>query len=126
MATTEELLAKLLATAQEQLRWQRASVLPEVRKTVERTLTTTQLRRAYEMCDGAKQSAEVAAAVGTSKQSMSAWTRRWREIGIAYEIDGRRIKHLTSLSALGLPVEVVGDDEAKAGASGRVRAKKIG
>jgi hypothetical protein len=92
MATSEELLEELLATAQEQLRWQRASVLPEVRKTIERALTTTQLRRAYELCDGTKPSGEIASAVGTSPQSMSGWTRRWRDLGIAYEIEGRRIK----------------------------------
>ena len=44
MASTDELLAELLATMQEQLRWQRASVLPEVRKTIEATLTTTLIR----------------------------------------------------------------------------------
>ena len=112
MATTDELLAQLLDTAQEHLRWQRAAVLPEVRKTIEQTLTTTQLRRAFEMCDGTKASADIAQSVGTSKQSMSGWTRRWRDLGIAYEVEGRRIKHLTSLSSLGLPLDVGGDDGA--------------
>jgi hypothetical protein len=74
MPTTEELLGELVETAREQLRWQRASVLPEVRKTIERTLTSTQLRRAYEMCDGETQGSDIAAAVGTSPQSISAWT----------------------------------------------------
>jgi hypothetical protein len=106
MATTEELLERLLETVQEQLRWQRASVLPEVRKTIERTLTTTQLRRAYEMCDGEKTSAEIASAVGASTSSMSNWTRSWRDLGIAYENEGRRTRHLISLSALGIPTEV--------------------
>lgn len=122
MATTDELLAQLLATAEEQLRWQRAAVLPEVRKTIEQALTTTQLRRAFEMCDGTKASADIAKAVGTSKQSMSGWTRRWRDLGIAYEVDGRRIRHLTSLGALGLPLEVNGDDGSAPTA--RSRAKK--
>lgn len=110
MATAEDLLGELLAVAHEQLRWQRAAMLPEVRKTIERVLTTAQLRRAYESCDGTKQSADIAAEVGTSKQNMSAWTRRWRDLGIAYEIEGRRIKHLTSLSALGLSIEAGGSD----------------
>jgi hypothetical protein len=115
MASPEELLRELLDTAQEQLRWQRAAVLPEVRRTIENTLTTTQLRRAYEMCDGVTQSADIAKAVGTSKPSMSGWTRRWRDLGIAYEVEGRRIKHLTSLSALGLPLEVPTDAAKPAG-----------
>lgn len=120
MATTDELLTELLAVAQEQLRWQRAAVLPDVRKTIETALTTTQLRRAFEMCDGTKPSADIAKAVGTSPQSLSRWTGRWRDLGIAYEVEGRRVKHLTSLSALGLPVEVDGDDGAP---RGRVRGR---
>jgi CRP-like cAMP-binding protein len=108
MASTDELLAELLATAQEQLRWQRAAVLPEVRKTIEATVTTTQLRRAYEMCDGTKSGTEIANAVGTSQQTVSRWAQRWRDLGIAYDVGGR-VKHLTSLSALGLPLEVDGD-----------------
>lgn len=123
MATTDELLAQILATAQEQLRWQRASVLPEVRKTIEATLTTTQLRRAYEMCAGTKTLTEIAKAVGTSQPSMSAWTKRWRDLGIAYD-EGSRVKHLTSLSALGLPVEVDATPDGKAPGAGRSRAKK--
>jgi hypothetical protein len=119
MATTDDLLAALLATAQERLRWQRAAVLPQVRKTIEQALATTALRRAYEMCDGTNASADIAKAVGTSPQSMSRWTNRWRDLGIAYEIEGRRVKHLTSLSALGLPLEVDGDEgNGPAGQSG--------
>jgi hypothetical protein len=125
MATTDELLAELLAVAQEQLRWQRASVLPDVRKTIETTLTTTQLRRAFEMCDGTNASGDIAKAVGTSPPSMSGWTRRWRDLGIAYEVEGRRVKHLTSLSALGVPVEVDGDDGAPRG-RGRRQPKTSG
>jgi hypothetical protein len=106
MATTEELLVKLVETTQEQLRWQRAYVLPEVRKTIELALTTTQLRRAYEMCDGTRPSVDIATAVGVSKQGFSGWTRRWRDLGIASEVEGRRIKHLTSLASLGLPVDL--------------------
>jgi hypothetical protein len=123
MATTDELLAELLATAQEQLRWQRASVLPDVRKTIEATLTTTQLRQAYEMCDGSKTLTEVAKAVGTSQPSMSAWTKRWRDLGIAYDAGGR-VKHLTSLSALGLALEVQPTVDGKPMSRGRSRTSK--
>jgi biotin operon repressor len=104
MATTEELLAEIM-------RWQRAAVLPEVRKTIESALTaktadaTKKLRTAYEMCDGTRPGSEIAAALGVSNQSISNWTRRWRELGIAHETDDRRIRHLVSLDALGLPLE---------------------
>ena len=110
MASTEELLAQLVEVAQEQLRWQRAAVLPDVRKTVDQTLTTTQLRKAFELCDGSKSSVEVAKEVKVSKQAFSAWTRRWRDSGIAYETPERTIKHLTTLKSLGLPVDI---DEPK-------------
>lgn len=105
MPTTEELLAELLDTAQEQLRWIRASVLPDVRRTIETSLSTTQLRRAYEMCNGETTKQTIASAVGASPASLSNWTRRWRDVGIAYETGGG-IKHLVSLAALGIPLEV--------------------
>lgn len=106
MATTEELLAELAETAQVQLRWIKASVLPDVRRTIEAALTTTQLRRAYEMCDGKMTSKTVANAVSASPASMSNWTRRWRDLGIAFETDDGRIEHLVSLAALGIPTEI--------------------
>jgi hypothetical protein len=106
MTTSEELLTELLATAQEQLRWQRAAVLPQVRETIDQTLGTTQLRCAYELCDGSRSGSEIGATVGTTKQTISNWTRRWRDLGIAYDTPERRIRHLTSLEALGLTVEV--------------------
>jgi hypothetical protein len=108
MATTDELLTDLLATANEQLRWFKASVLPGVRSTIESSLGTSQLRRAYEMCDGEKMSKDIATAVGASPASLSNWTRRWRDLGIAYETPEGRIQHLVSLAALGLPLEVEG------------------
>lgn len=98
-------LSRLLAVAEEQLRWQRASVLPEVRDTVEKTLTTSHLRQAYELCDGSKASSEIAKEVDTSKQNFSGWTRRWRDLGIAFENEDRRIQHLTSLRALGISLD---------------------
>jgi hypothetical protein len=103
-ATTSDSLVRLIAVAEEQLRWQRAASLPSVRATVEATLASEQLRRAYEMCDGTVASKDVAMAVGTSKQSFSDWTRRWRDLGIAYEVPGRKIRHLASLRSLGIQI----------------------
>jgi hypothetical protein len=108
MAASDDMLARLVEATEEQLRWTRAAVLPEVRRTIEGALPTTQLRRAYERCDGETQSNEVATAVGVSKSTFSGWTRRWRDLGIAYEVDGRLIKHLTSLRSLGLDIEIDG------------------
>lgn len=103
--TDTETLSRLLAVAEEQLRWQRASVLPQVRDTIESTLTTSQLRQAYELCDGSRVSSDIAKEVGTSKQNFSSWTRRWRDLGIAFENQSRKIQHLTSLKALGIPLD---------------------
>jgi hypothetical protein len=119
--TGTDTLSRLLAVAEEQLRWQRASVLPQVRDTVERTLMTSQLRQAYELCDGSKVSSDIAKAVGTSKQNFSGWTRRWRDLGIAFENEDRKIQHLTSLKALGIALEA-GHAEAAARGSRAKRA----
>jgi outer membrane protein TolC len=106
MPPNEELLGQLVKIAEEQLRWQRASVLPQVRQTIDQTLTTTQLRKAYEACDGSKSSTDLSKAAGVSKQAFSGWSRRWRDLGIAFETPERTIKHLTTLKSLGLPVEI--------------------
>lgn len=90
----------------EQLRWLRASAIPSVREAVTTALATTQQRKAYELCDGARKSNEIAKEIGLSKQAFSAWTRRWRNLGIAYEVEERKIKHLVSLAALEIPIEV--------------------
>jgi hypothetical protein len=94
------------------LRWQRAAVLPHVRETVETALETTQMRKAYELCDGTRTGGEIGSAVGTSQQTISNWTRRWRDLGIAYDTEDRRARHLVSLDALGLPTEVGGGQPA--------------
>jgi hypothetical protein len=106
MATVEESLARLVALSEEQLRWQRAAVLPAVRKTIDQTLTGTQLRQAYEACDGTKSSTELASRAGVSKQAFSGWTRRWRDLGIAFETGDHKIAHLATLKSLGLPIEI--------------------
>ena len=108
--TTEELLAELLETAREQLRWTRAAAVPSLRETIEQTLTTTQQRRAYNMCDGTTTGQAIAEAVEASTGSISGWTKRWRELGIAYEVEGRRTRHIASLDALGIPVEAGSGD----------------
>lgn len=111
MAATTDTLLRLLAVAEEQLRWQRAAVLPQVRETVEDTLGSSPARQAYELCDGSRSSSDIAKAVGTSKQNFSGWTRRWRDVGIAFENDDRKIQHLESLKALGIPLDA-GDGES--------------
>jgi len=102
--------SRLLAVAEEQLRWQRAAALPQVREIVDKTLIKTKMRQAYEFLDGDRKSSDIAETVGTSKGNMSGWTRLWRDLGIAYDrtdANGhKRIRHIVSLEALDLPVEI--------------------
>jgi len=109
--SAEEVLAQLVSVAEEQLRWHRAAVLPQVRSTIEETLQSTQLRMTYELCDGEHTLREIAAAVGASLGSISRWTKSWRDLGIAFERPDGRIEHLVSLAALGLPTDL-GDARA--------------
>lgn len=76
MATVEELLGETLAATQEQARWARAAALPQVRQIIDQTLTTTQMRRAYELCDGSRTGKQVGSETGTPQQTVSNWTRR--------------------------------------------------
>ena len=105
MASVEELL-------EEMLRWQRAAVLPEVAENHRVGAHRQDAGRHQEapdsvpMCGGSTKGTEIASAVGVSNQSISNWTRRWRDLGIAYETDGGQIRHLVSLEALGLPVDI--------------------
>ena len=104
--SVEQLLGELLSVAEDQLRWHRAAVLPQVRETIAKALNTKLLREAYELCDGTKTGQDIAKAVGTSQPSFSGWAKRWSDLGIAYEVEGRKIRHLASLKSLGLPLEI--------------------
>jgi hypothetical protein len=108
MATTEELLTELVAVSREQLQWHRAAALPQVRETVDGARTRTQLRRAYELFDGTRTGVEVAAEVGTTHQSVSNWTKFWRDLGIANADEEGHVRHIASLKSLRLPIEVDG------------------
>ena len=105
MATVEGLLRQILASSQEQARWTKAAALPQVREVIDQTLTSTQMRRAYELCDGSRTGNRVGAEIGTPPQTLSNWTRRWRELGIAYDAEDG-VKHIATLKSLGLPIEV--------------------
>jgi hypothetical protein len=108
---TAALLAHLLRITEEQLHWQRAAAIPQVRVTIEAALATTKERKAFELCDGERTSTEIGKSVGVPKATLSGWTRNWRNLGIANEVatgKGTRIKRLISLAALGISVEAKG------------------
>jgi predicted DNA-binding protein (UPF0251 family) len=106
LPSLEEMEARRLKVAEEQLHWMRAAAIPQVRHTVDAALTSSKERKAFELCDGNRTSTEVGRAVGVPKTTLSGWTRKWRNLGIAYEVDERKIRHLTSLAALELALEV--------------------
>jgi hypothetical protein len=97
--------SKLLAVAEEQLRWLRAAALPQVKETVDSALPKTEMRKAFELANGTKTGAQLAEAVGVSPQSISNWTKRWRNLGIAYENADGAVCHLISLESLELSLE---------------------
>jgi hypothetical protein len=99
----------LIAAVQEQTGWLRALAIPEVRASIERTLSKNTMRAAFEASDGTRTVREVAAASGASIGSISSWWSRWRAVGIAVERSGGRVAHLISLKELGLPIEVKED-----------------
>jgi hypothetical protein len=106
----DELLQRLIAISEEQLRWQKAAVMPQVRRTIEESLSKTTWRKAYELFDGSRTYEQVGKEIGgTGKSTVASWTRRWRDLGIAYEDSNGRIVHLASLESLGIPLEVHGE-----------------
>jgi hypothetical protein len=106
--SSRELMVELVEVAREQLRWQRASTIPSVRAALDEALTTTAMRRAYELCDGSRTFRDISKEAGVAIGTLSGWSRRWREQGLAYEESGGRLRHLIGLEALGLPIEIVG------------------
>ena len=99
--TTEQLIAAI----EEQTSWLRALAMPQVRETIDVTLTKSAMRVAYEASDGKATSREVAAAAGVSVGSISGWWARWRALGIGVEVGAGRVAHLISLKDLGLSLD---------------------
>lgn len=105
MNASEDLLEQLLAVSQDQLRWQRAAVLPRVRETIDRTLATGKQRRAYQLLDGTRESKAVCQALEVPKGTLSGWTTKWRNVGIAFNNEEGHVQHLISLDALDLDLD---------------------
>lgn len=100
------LLLELVEIAREQLRWQRASAASTVRSALETSLTTTTMRRAYELCDGSRTFRDVSKETGVALGTLSNWSRQWRERGLAFEDSAGRVRHLVGLAALGIQVGI--------------------
>jgi hypothetical protein len=96
---------------QELLLWVKAAVIPDVKARVDRTLSSTEQRRAYNAADGTKTGKELAAIANKSAAAMSGWSKRWRQLGIASLTADGQLKHLQSLEAFGLAVETDTDED---------------
>lgn len=94
----------------EMLLWVKAAVIPGVKDRLDKTLTTTPERRAYDAADGTKANKDLATIAGKSAPLVSAWSKKWRQRGLASLTANGKLKHLQSLEAFGLEIEV-GDDE---------------
>lgn len=107
--SVEDLLQELIAVGREQLRWQQAATLGPVRDALVATLTSTEMRSVYEMCDGEHTFREIGAATGVSHTTVGNWTKRWREAALVHETPTGRMMQLVSLQAIGMPVEIADD-----------------
>jgi hypothetical protein len=90
---TNEILEELLA-------WTRFAHNRALAEALARALDDGGSFRAYEASNGRSQ-ADVAREAGVSQPTVSRLWAKWRRLGLAREIDGRRV-HLASPSDLGL------------------------
>ncbi len=96
---------ELVRIQREQLRWLRAMAFPQVRATVRDTLRSPTERKAYDLSDGTRTGREIASGAGVSPATVSAWSKKWRLVGIAEDAEGRRVAHIATLAELGLDGE---------------------
>jgi hypothetical protein len=113
MSASAQPESRVEALLAEQLRWVRAAAMPQVRQIIDIALTSKQRREAFELCDGKTTITAIAKKVNASQPTVSRWAIAWQQLGIAYETDGG-VRHLVSLKALGLSLEVTGGSEEKA------------
>lgn len=114
----EETLSELLEVAKEQLRWQQAASLSTVKDALVRSLTSTDMRKVFEACDGRRTFKEISAATGVPPATVGRWTQSWREVALVFENDDGRVQRLVSLDAVGIPLatgEVEGSRRSKRG-----------
>jgi len=93
------------------LQWQRAEVIPQVRLTIDRSLTTASQRRAYDAATGERSLKELAKLAGVSTAAAGQWSKRWRQLGIASLSPDGRLEHLGDLDSFGLSVTGKIDDD---------------
>lgn len=98
---------RVIELLEQQLAWTRVMAIPQAKAAIVAALRTEAERRAYEASDGTKTTREIAAVqgVGTSHTTIANWWKKWRALGIASEVEGRKACHLISLADLGIPLK---------------------
>ena len=56
----------------------------------------------YDQSDGTASQPEIAKAAGVSQPTVSTKWKAWRQLGIVYEIEGGRCRHLADLRSVGI------------------------
>jgi hypothetical protein len=95
MTTDSELLREIVLWMRFQNRQALRGVLTEV-------LANESDRIIFELTDGRKSQPEIAKAAGVSQPTISLKWKSWRALGIVYEIEPGRCRHLTDLRSVGI------------------------
>lgn len=89
--SSEDALNQLVSIAKQQLRWQQAATLSDVKEGIASALPTTEMRKVYEACDGSRSFREIADATGVPQATIGRWTQGWREVALLFEADSGRM-----------------------------------
>jgi hypothetical protein len=82
----------------------RVLAIPTLKTTLESLLRSEAERKAYEASDGTRTTRALAEIVGVSQPTISRWWTAWRNAGVAVDVPDGHVRHLMSLSALGIKV----------------------
>jgi hypothetical protein len=102
-APMEQVIQRIAAALEEQARWQRLIGLRVGREVLIGALGSDQLRLAYSLCDGEHTLRQIASEVGVALGTVSNWTRKWRDLGVAYENANGRMCYLIPHESLVVP-----------------------
>lgn len=102
------------------LRWTKVSAL-NLKEALAQELTSDKQRLVYELSDGMRSSRDIASISGVSFVTITAWWRRWAELGFvdpSPKFQGR-VQRLCSLRLLGIsvpevPGTMISDEEQQA------------
>ncbi|MEN3282728.1 MAG: hypothetical protein V7607_3868 [Solirubrobacteraceae bacterium] len=83
----------------------RVLVRPQLRQDVLAVVGTTAERKGFDATDGTRSVRAVAGETGVSPAAVGKWWKKWRAAGLASEDEHGRVRHVMSLSALGIDLK---------------------